>query len=293
MLGYKLARMKKGYVFILPAFLLLFLLFIFPLVSTFVLSLFETNLVNKWNFVFFKNYLSFLQDRDFWESLRITLTFAFGVVAGHFLLGMSFALLLNLKIPGRLIFRLLLLIPWIVPEIVTALTWSWMYNTTYGVINDLLLKLKLVSSPVSWIGDPTLALPSLMLVAIWKGYPFVMMTLLAGLQSIPLELYEAAEIDGASGWSKFFCITLPGLRGVILITAILDSMWWFKHFTIIYAMTGGGPVRATEVLSISVYRNAFQGLKFGYASALAVFIFLVCVGIATIYQRILRRGEQA
>jgi len=119
------------------------------------------------------------------------------------------------------------------------------------------------------------------------------MTLLAGLQSIPLELYEAAEIDGASGWSKFFCITLPGLRGVILITAILDSMWWFKHFTIIYAMTGGGPVRATEVLSISVYRNAFQGLKFGYASALAVFIFLVCVGIATIYQRILRRGEQA
>lgn len=283
---------ETGYIFILPTFLLLFMLFIFPLVSTFILSLFETNLATKWNFVFFKNYASLFRDRDFWESLRVTFFFAFGVVIGHFLLGTGFALLLNSRIPGRLFFRLFLLVPWIIPEIVAALTWSWMYNTTYGVINGLLLRIRVISAPVSWIGDPSLALPSLMLVVIWKGYPFVMMTMLAGLQAIPVELYEAAEIDGASGWDKFLYITLPGLRKVALITAILDSMWWFKHFTIIYSMTGGGPVRATEVLSISVYRSAFQNLEFGYASALAVFIFLVCVGIATAYQRVLGRGDE-
>ncbi len=287
----KKQRANAGYYFILPTLLLLSLLFIFPLVDTFFISFFNTNLANKWNFIGFQNYVELFSDKYFWESLWVTLLFTLGAVVGHFILGIVFALLLNTRVKGRTVFRVALLLPWIVPEVVTALTWTWMYNTTYGIINHTLMAIGLINNPISWIGDPSTALLALIITVIWKGYPFVMITVLAGLQAIPLDLYEAAEIDGASGWGKFLYVTVPGLKNVVLITAILDSIWWFKHFTIIHAMTGGGPVRATEVLSISVHRNAFTNFKFGYASSLAIVIFIICITITLIYQRVLTGGD--
>ncbi|MEM6428114.1 MAG: sugar ABC transporter permease [Deinococcota bacterium] len=284
-------RQLAGLWFILPAALSLLVIVAYPLLYGFYISLFRTNLLTRWDFRWFQNYIRIFTSADFLQTVFTTLKFTVGAVAGQFVVGLSLALLLNTKVPGRALFRTILIVPWLFPEVVVALLWKWMYNPLYGLFNDILLILNVISEPTSWLGSTATALPSVILTVIWKGYPLVMLLMLAGLQAISQEQYESAEIDGASWWQSFLYITLPNLRNVIMITLILNTVWWFKHFGIVWVLTQGGPINATSVISIDIYKTAFEAFRFGRAAALAVIVFFIVFLISFLYQRFLGGDE--
>lgn len=277
----------SGLWFILPAAIALLVVVAYPLLYGFYISLFNTNLLNRWEFVWFKNYIRIFTSGDFLATIFTTFKFTLGAVIGQFIIGLSLALLLNTKVPGRAFFRTILLVPWLFPEVVVALLWKWMFNPLYGLFNDILLKLHLISEPTSWLGSTSTALPSVILTVIWKGYPLVMLLMLAGLQAIPQEQYESAQMDGATWRQSFFFITLPNLRNVIMISLILNTVWWFKHFGIVWVLTQGGPINATSIISIDIYKTAFEAFRFGPAAALAVIVFFIVFFISFLYQRLL------
>jgi len=278
-----------GYLFILPVMITIFGLVFYPMVYAGYMSLFETNLVTKWNFIGLGNYIKVLTPPSiFWQSAGITVIWTFFVVLGHFILGMSLALLLNKKVKGRTFFRIASFLPWTITAVVAAVIWKWLYNPTFGLLNYVLASIGLIDSSASLLGSLSTALPAVIMVAIWKGFPFVMVMLLAGLQTIPKELYEVAEIDGAGKFHQFRHITLPQLRHIILVAGILDTVWWLKHFSIIYLMTRGGPVNATSVIAVNIYNRAFEDFHFGEAASMAMLVFFICFMISIIYQKVLK-----
>ena len=191
-------------------------------------------------------------------------------VATHMILGLAVAMVLNRALPAKPLFRLIALLPWVVPDVVAGIIWKWMFDPIYGAVNDFLLGIGLINSPVEWLSNPKLALLSVILVNLWRGFPFVMLILLAGLQAIPRQFYEAAAIDGASKWQTFIHITIPGLRKMIVVALALDIVWEVRRFGLIQAMTQGGPGILTEVLSTYTYKQYFQFFRFEYASAISV-----------------------
>jgi multiple sugar transport system permease protein len=279
---------RSGYLFIFPAALTMGLLVLYPLINGFWISVFDTNLVNRWKFVGLDYYVRALSDPAFLRSLAITLTYAVLVVGGTVVVGTALALMLNREMRFRTVYRAVLILPWLFPEVVVALLWKWIFNPIYGLSNHVLMTLGVVTEPVQWLDDPTTAFWSVVLASVWKGYPLVMILVLAGLQSIPKELYEAASIDGANKAQLFRYITLPGLAPVLLVTVILETVWWFKHFTIVWLLTAGGPVDATNVVSIAIYRTAFQNFQFGRAAASAVIVFFISLAISIVYRKIIR-----
>lgn len=278
----------NGYWFILPAALTLGFLVVYPLGYGAFVSFFKTNLVNRWDFVGLSNYVQVLTSSGFLHSVWLTTEFTVGTVAGHLVIGMVLALLLNLDLPGRTAFRAILIVPWLFPEVVVAMLWKWMFNPLYGVVNYTLMSLGIISDPVTWLGNLKTAMPALIVTTIWKGYPLVMIMLLAGLQSIPREQYESAQIDGASMLQTFRYVTLPNLRSVLMVALILDTVWWFKHFAMVWVMTQGGPITATNIVSIDIYKTAFQQFTFGPASAMAILVFFICFALAGGYRLFLR-----
>lgn len=281
-------EIRAGYGFIAPASILMGLLVAYPLFYGIYISFFETNLVNKWNFVGTKSYERALISDSFVTSIGTTALYALLVVAGTHVVGMALALALNRSGWVVSLLRIVLILPWLFPEVVVALLWRWIFNPIYGVLNHMLSSVGLIDQPVLWLEDPKLALPSVVLASIWKGFPLVMVLLLAGLQGIPTELYEAASIDGAGKVKRFRYITLPGLTSVLMVTVILETVWWFKHFTIVWLMTGGGPEDATSVVSISIYREAFQNFNFGLAAAYAAIVFVICLAATAVYRKVIR-----
>jgi multiple sugar transport system permease protein len=210
---------------------------------------------------------------------------------GHFVVGMILALTLNLNLKGQTFFRVILILPWLFPEVVVALLWKWLFNPMYGLINAALLNLGWIDQPVSWLGQEKIAFAAVIIVSIWKGFPMVMMLLLAGLQNISKDLYEAASIDGATRFKAFRYVTIPGLMPVLSVTLILDTVWWFKHFNMIWILTAGGPGNATNVVSIDIFKQAFEYFQFGPASAMAVMVFFICFLIGYVYRRLLGNGN--
>lgn len=281
-------RQRIGYFFVLPAVIIMVALIIYPLLYGVYLSFFNTNLVTKWDFVGLKYYKQALSKPEFHETILRTFKFMILVVTGHFTLGFILANFLNKDFKGRLIFRIIFMLPWLFPETVVGLLFTWILNPMYGVLNSILRNLGIISTNLSWLGSADLAFFSVVFVCIWKGYPLVMTMLLAGLQSIPQDLYEAASIDGANGWKRFLHVTLPGLRPVLITTLILDSVWWFKQYTLVYTMTAGGPGTATSLVSLEIYSTAFTDLRFGKASAWAVLVFLICYAISKVYRLVLK-----
>jgi len=279
---------RAGYGFISPAALAMIILIIYPMLYGFYISFFNTNLVNKWKFVGFKYYLQAFSEPDFYQSILRTFIFMLFVVAGHFFLGFLLSSLLNKKFFGRSFFRVIFTLPWLFPESVIALLFTWIMNPMYGVLNAILKSLGLISSNIGWLGDGKRAFPAVIFVCIWKGYPLVMTMLLSGMQSISADLYEAAELDGATKWQQFLHVTVPGLRPVINTTLILDSVWWFKQYTLVYTMTGGGPGKATDLISLSIYGTAFNDFRFGKASAWGIIVFIICYLISKIYRGVLK-----
>jgi multiple sugar transport system permease protein len=275
------------YFFIGPALLALVALVVYPLLYGVYISFFKTNLANKWDFVGLKNYISVFSDGVFVKQLGVTLKFTAIVVLAHFIIGIFLAMLLNQSRPGITFFRTILVLPWLMPEVVIALIFKWIMNPLYGLLNYGMQLLGLSEGGVSWLGDTKYAFISVVLVCIWKGYPLVMVNALAALQSVSTDIYEAAKVDGANNIQTFFRIILPSIKPVLATTLILDTVWWFKHYTIVYLMTKGGPGSDTSIVSIEIYKQAFDYFNFGKAASMSVVVFFVCLIISKLYRRFL------
>jgi len=206
-------------------------------------------------------------------------------------LGLGAALAVAGTVPARGLFRVVALLPWVVPDVVAGIVWKWILNPLYGVLNDLLMAGRLVDQPLEWLTHPSLAPLSLILANVWRGFPFVMVILLAGLQSIPQDLYEAASLDGAGSWARFRFVTLPGLRKVLVVALALDTIWEVRRFGLVQAMTGGGPGTLTEVLSTQVFKQYFQFYRFEYASAMAVAMTVLLLAVSLPYVRMIMQEE--
>lgn len=284
----KIKYQNDGYLFAFPIVFMLAALIIYPMVYGFYISFFNTNLVNKWKFVGLKYYMEAFTDPSFYRSVLLTFEFMILVVIGHFVLGFILASLLNREFKGRTIFRVIFMLPWFFPEAVIALLFTWILNPMYGVWNDILKSMGIISANISWLGSKELAFPAVVFACIWKGFPLVMTMILAGLQSISKDLYEAAEIDGANKWGRFRYITLPSLKSILMTVVVLDSVWWFKQYTLVYTMTAGGPGTATNLVSLSIYGTAFNDLRFGKGAAWGILVFIICYLINTVYKVVLK-----
>ena len=280
--------MLVPYGFVTPASLTILILVVYPILYGIYISFFDTNLVNKWKFVGLRYYFRALTDVAFLHSLEKTMIFTVAVVAGHFFLGFIFASVLNMNIKWRTLFRGILILPWLFPDVVIAYLFKWILNTQGGIVNELLMHFNLISEPVGWLSTSATAFPCVIFVSIWKGYPLVMVQILAGIQTISTDMYEAAEIDGASMWQRFCYITIPALKPILTTILILDTVWVFKQFTMIWLMTSGGPGSTTMVSAIEIYKNAFTYFKYGLASAQSVYILVICYLIGVVFRRLLR-----
>lgn len=277
--------------FMLPALVFLGLIVIYPLVNTVYTSFFSSSLVRPQarGFAGMHNYYTLLSDAGFWRTLGRTLLWTIGSVIGKTLLGLCLALLLCQPFRGNRIYRFLILVPWATPQVIGAVIWKWTLDGQYGYLNYLLMSLGFIGERVSFLGDPTGAFLSAMAVDMWFGIPFMTMVLLAGLQAIPQELYDAAAVDGAQGIRRFGYVTMPLLLPIFTVATSLSVIWTFNSFNIIQTMTGGGPVGATEILVIRTYKEAFGRYDVGISSAYAVVILIILMLFSVSYWRLLRR----
>lgn len=280
-------RKWTPYYFLLPAMILLVTLYIYPIVLTFFQSFFEVALFGGESiFVGLDNYRQLLASSTFYNNLSTTLIYTVYTVALKMLGGLGLAIMLNSNIYGKKFWRFMMLIPWAIPQVAVSIIWKWIYDGHYGYLNGILQYFDILTENVSWLANTDVTLYMVGIVDAWMGWPMVTMMILAGLESIPHSLYEASRLDGASTWSQFRYITLPGISGVLLITLTLVSIWTFNSFNVIYVLTGGGPLRSTETLMMRVYNESFQNFDFGVSSALSVLIiiFLILFTIAYIRQ---------
>jgi multiple sugar transport system permease protein len=222
------------------------------------------------------NYERVLDDPANWEALLRSAIYVVGSVAPAFLIGLALALLLNRNFPGRRWVRSLMMLPWAVPGVVTSIAFLWLLDGSYGVVNSMLRSVGLMQGDIAWYARQETAMFAVIVPTVWKGFPFFALTLLAAMQAIPHQLYEAARIDGASAVDQFRYVTWPGIRGPGLLAVILHSLWAFKELDIIYAATGGGPAGATETLALRVYLEAFQFFRLGSASAMGLMMMALC-----------------
>lgn len=278
------------YLFIFPVFVLLAALVVYPICYALYLSVMKTNLTNKWEFVSINNYLAIFKNGSMVKDLLTTFKFTIAVVLGHLVVGTILALAMNKKRPGVNVFRTILIIPWLLPDVVVALLFKWIFNANYGVFNNILIKLGILEKNQAWLSSKA-AFIILVFVCIWKGYALIMVNMMAGFQSVPEDIYEAAKLDGSNSIQTFFRITVPMIRPVIATAVILDTVWWFKHYTIIKLLTDGGPNGATSTVSISIYKEAFSFHNYGEAAAGAGVVFVVCWLISKVMRKVMDRNE--
>lgn len=281
----RVKNVLSGYLFIAPAFLLLLAVLGFPAVVSLKLSFTQEGngglSVDQYRFL--------LADSLFHQTFLNTGLFVVLSVGAHMVLGLAVALALSLPLRAQPVFRLVALLPWVIPDVVAGIIWKWLYNPLNGALNDVLLRLDLLTTPVDWLGY--LPLFSVIVANVWRGFPFVMLILLAGLQAIPRDRYEAASIDGASALQRFRYITLPGLKKMLVVSLALDVVWEVRRFGLIQAMTQGGPGTQTEILSTLVYKQYFAFFRFEYASAIAVVMAGVLLLVSLPYIRMISREE--
>lgn len=289
-------RERLAYFLILPSILLITLLNLYPAVQAFLVSLQSQNMMrpNPTAYVGFAHYVASLAgDSPFWASLGRTIEFTLGAVVGGYLLGLGLALLLSLEVRGRAFFRALFLIPWVIPDVATAMLWKWLYGDEFGILNVLLLRTGIVHQPVQWLADTDIAMLSVIIVQVWKLYPIMFVTLLAALQNVPTELHEAAKLDGATALQRLWHVTLPLIRPASVVITLLAAIWTFQSFDVIYLLTGGGPADATQVLSTLIYQKAFWAMDRGTATALAMLMLVVLLGLTLSYLTAYRSQREA
>ena len=278
-----------------PVLIAIFILVIAQLIWGLRISLTDSQMIGLGfkDGLTFRNYKSVLTDPDTWNAIRVTIVFSLGTVIGSVLLGIAAALVLDKEFIGRGFVRVLVILPWAVPHVVAALVWQWMYNPDFGVLNYGLLLLPWVSETPKWLSDPQFALLAIILVNVWKTYPFAALLLLAGLQTISDDLYEASSIDGAGRVRRFFDITLPGLRRVFAIVVLLLLIWSFGNFVFIFLMTQGGPAGATNALIVHIYFEAFRFFRAGSAFAMGALLLVMSIILTSAYIVMSREREHA
>lgn len=279
-----LQYMVEPFYYLSPAIILIGAVMMVPLIIGISYSFQSIELLNpfKTGWVGFENYANLWGDRKLWIALENTFFWTFWSITFQFLLGLGLAMLLNTQFHGKRLFQALVFLPWAVPTFLSALTWAWLFNPVIGPLPHWLAALGILSEPYNILGDPDLAIWGPITANIWFGVPFFAITLLAALQSIPGELYEAAEIDGATPWQTFTKITLPFLAPMIAITVMLRTIWIANFADLIFVMTGGGPANSTQILSTYVFTTAFRKLDFGYASTIAVALLAILLVYAVI-----------
>jgi multiple sugar transport system permease protein len=280
-----------GYLFVLPLVVLVLLLIAYPLGSAVYLSLTEKYVGYPPRFVGLKNYVELTGDPVFRKVVWNSAVFTVASVTVKLMIGLLMALSLHQARFARRLVRGVLLLPWVVPTVITALAWHWMFDALRGFINVSLETLGLVGAPIAWLGQPATAMMAVVVVNIWRGFPFFGVSLLAGLQAIPADLYEAAAVDGASAPQRFRHVTLPGLRPVIFVTALISTIFTLNDFNIVYVMTRGGPGIATHILATYTYEVGFQALRWGRAVAVSMYLMPLVVALIVVLARRLTRED--
>ena len=292
----KWKRTLEPYIFLAPLLLIILVFLIVPIAKAAVMS-FQYYYIAKPSpdgnyFVGLKNYQAVLTDDYFYNSVTVTLIYIVVTVLGRYVIGFITALLLNTRFLGRGLARALIIIPWAVPEVVACLVWILMYDRDYGIINFLLNNAGILSQNIAYLQDVSIALPAATVVNIWKGFPFVAVMLLAGMQSVSSDMYEAADIDGATWLQKVRYITIPSIKSVSTIVFLLLIIWTIKDYAIAYVLTKGGPSRATELLTIYVQQMGFKYFDFGKAAASGMLMLLVSLVFTYFYFKVVNRGEE-
>ncbi len=275
------------YLFLLPCALFILVILLYPVGSGIVKSFYNENLMVPLEPVFIgaENFTELFQDKIFLGALGRSLVWTVVILIFEMLFGMFFAAILNSDLYWKKLFRCLLLVPWVIPNAIAGIIWKWFLDGSYGLLNHLLMSFGFINNHLPWLSDGDLASFAVVMVIIWKSIPFVSITLLAGLQAIPKNLYEAAEVDGAGSGKLFFRITLPMLSKITIITAILTSIWNFNQLEIIQVITRGGPGEATLSLPVYIYRLFMQTFQTSYASAAAVIMMVILTVPTIVYVR--------
>lgn len=280
---------NAAWLFPLPAVIALIILVGLPMLANFVIALHDWFIGRPPRLVWLQNFTDVLADRRFYSGIRNTLIFTGVAVPVQLVLGMAIAVLFNRELPAKGLIRTVILLPMVATPVAIALIWSLMFDPSLGVLNWFLESLGLSRS--LWVADAWLALPSLIMVDVWQWTPMVALILIAALQGVPSEHYEAARIDGAGGWQVFWHITLPAVRGAVVVALILRAVDALKTFDIIYVITGGGPGTATETLNVYAFRSGFEFFRAGYAASLLIFLMFLVLGIAILLNLARRRAS--
>jgi multiple sugar transport system permease protein len=278
--------------FYLPAAALLVLVVVYPIARTTFLSFTRTNMETGFQpeFVGAQNYLRLISDSRFHNALLVTTSFTVISVTLEFALGLLLALGADSFVRGRGLIRAIFLAPWTLPTAVVAVLWAWIFNDQYGVLNALLIKGHILRTPVAWLATPASAMASIIIADVWKTTPFVFIVLLAGIQNVPPELYEAVEIDGGGSWAKFRHVTWPFLLPFVFISLVFRLIQSFAIFDLVYVMTGGGPGGATETVSVYSYQTYMRYLDIGYGSAqVGAVVIILAVTAYVLYRLLLRQ----
>jgi multiple sugar transport system permease protein len=287
-LARRISKHWSDYLYVLPSLLVMLLVIGYPLVYTVWLSFHATPpRTGDWVFNGVQNYQDILSDPRFWRTTANTFYWTIGSTLFAFILGFGAALALHNPFPGRAVIRAILLIPWVISAVAAAYVWRWILHSDYGLVTGTLIQWGIIERPLVLLDNKNRVMPTLIMVNVWKEFPFVMVMLTAGLQTVPEGLLRAARVDGASTWNQFRHVTLPHLRGVILITTLLLVVINLNSFTLVWLMTGGGPANASQLWITEIYNIAFRTLQYGLASAFSVILFIIMLALGYFYVKAL------
>lgn len=275
------------YWFLAPALLIELAIVVYPVLSTAWMSLHDFVLFrpDDVHFIGLGNFVRAFNDPVFWLSLGNSVIWIVGVIAVSFLLGLGTALLLNQSFWWRGLARALVVIPWALPSVIIGLMWTWMYDFNLGVINDILMRIGLIQAPIAWLARPDTTLPSIMFALVWQGFPFFAVVILAGLQTVPQDQIEAAEIDGAGAFQRLKAVVLPSIAEILATALLLRTIWVANSLDVILVMTGGGPGYASYTLPLYAFLKAYSGMEFGYAAALSLILTALLIAVVYAYVR--------
>jgi len=289
--GLKMKESQEGYLLVLPAVAIMALFTVYPLLNGLRYAFTDKSVLSEtYQFVGFKNFARLLSDHIFWLSLYHSILLTVVVVALQFVFGLILASAMQQDLPGMALFKSIIMASWVIPVAATVIMFKFMAQPDIGLINIILRSLGMGNLARYWLGDPKVALPFIMLLHLWRNVPFYGIAFLAAMQAIPKSYYEAAEIDGAGAWKKFLYITLPGIRNMIVVMVTIHVLWTFNNFDFVYLATGGGPVDATNVLPVYVYRQSWESYALGYGASIGTIMLIILMLYFVIYLRIHERG---
>jgi multiple sugar transport system permease protein len=292
---FTLSPEKSPFFYLLPMLIFMIIMVAYPIGRVFYLS-FTQNLLTRpdlaGSFIGLKNYITLFSSAEFWVTLGRTAAWTTLSVAGKTLIGFGIAWLLSKDIAFKRFYMLLLMIPWVTPMVVAAVVWRWVYDGQFGMLNYLLMQVNILQEPYVWLGHKMSAFVATAVTDMWVGIPFMAMMFLAGLQSIPVELLESANMDGTSSFQRLIHVVLPIMKPIVLVATTLSAIWTFNSFGIIWPLTRGGPVDATQTLIIEAYKRSFGAFDMGMGATIAVVIFLILLMFTILYKRLLMKQEE-